>query len=75
MTLASAETPGSPQLNSFGPSMRLAKELLAVGEKDAVIEFLDRCRSFWKSGQDRLDSWTETLKGGGTPNFGSNLRY
>src|SRR5277367_1350381 len=41
--LAAGRTPGSPQLMSFGPNMSLAKDLLAAGEQDAVLEFLDEC--------------------------------
>ena len=35
---AAGETPGSPQLNSFGPNMLLAKELLEAGEQEAAPE-------------------------------------
>ena len=73
--LASARTPGSPQLNSFGPSMGLAKELLNAGERDAVLDFIGECRSFWKLGQKQLDAWTDAIKSGQTPDFGPNLRY
>ena len=40
--------PGSPQLNSFGPIMSLAEELLEQGEPDTVLEFFAECRKFWK---------------------------
>jgi hypothetical protein len=68
------KTPGSPQLDSFGPSMMLAKELLEKGERDGVLEYLSECRSFWKMGTASLDAWSETVKKGGTPGFGGSLR-
>ncbi|NOY40576.1 MAG: hypothetical protein GXP26_01895, partial [Planctomycetes bacterium] len=46
--LESGKTPGSPQLNSFGPSMVLAKELLKKGEREVVIEYFQQCGNFWK---------------------------
>jgi hypothetical protein len=73
--LAAGRTPGSPQLNSFGPNMSLAKDLLALGERDTVLEFFTLCRSFWKLHLARLDEWTATVKGGVIPDFGSNLLY
>ncbi len=45
--LESGKTPGSPQLNSFGPSFMLARELLEKGEKDVVIKYLDLVAVFW----------------------------
>ncbi len=71
--LTSAQTPGSPQLNSFGPTMSLAKDLLAAGERDMVLEFFTLCRNFWKFHPNKVDEWTATVKGGGTPEFGANL--
>jgi hypothetical protein len=73
--LASAQTPGSPQLNSFGPNMSLARDLLTLGERDTVLEFFTLCRSFWKLHLARLDDWTAAVKGGGIPDFGANLMY
>ena len=46
--LKSGNTPGSPQLNSFGPNMRLAKRLLEQGEYDVVLQFLNQIKKFWK---------------------------
>jgi len=73
--LAAGKTTGSPQLNSFGPNMTLAKELLEAGEKDAVLEYFDLCSRFWKMHRGRLDAWSATVKGGGIPEFGANLAY
>jgi TonB family protein len=72
--LASASTPGSPQLRSFGPTMWLAKELLDKGEKDAVLEYLTLCRSFWPTGVTNLSAWSQAVRDGRTPDFGLSLR-
>lgn len=72
---AAGETPGSPQLNSFGPNMTLARDLLERGERDAVLAYFEACRVFWKMGGGRLDAWTKEVQAGTIPNFGANLRY
>jgi len=58
--IKAAHTPGSPQLNSFGPDLRLARELAAKGERDAVAEYVSLCRAFWKMGEDKLDALLKT---------------
>ena len=73
--LLAGETPGSPQLDSFGPNMTLAKELLEQGEREVVISYLQSCEKFWKMGSDKLQSWIATVKAGGTPDFSANLAY
>lgn len=73
--LKAGKTPGSPQLDTFGPNMSLAKALLEKGGKDVVLEYLELCRKFWKMGGDRLDRWTKDVKAGNEPEFGGNLSY
>ena len=73
--LASADSKGSPQMNSFGPNMQLAKALLEKGEKDVVLEYFQRCTTFWKMGEARLAGWTALVKKGEMPEFGANLKY
>lgn len=73
--LAAGETPGSPQLDSFGPNMMLAKELLEKGERDTVVAYLQSCAKFWTMGGEKLQGWIATIKAGGTPDFGANLIY
>lgn len=72
---SAGKTPGSPQLNTFGPNMSLAFELLKVGEKDAVLEYFDLCEVYWEMGHDRLAAWRETVQSNDIPRFGANLRY
>jgi tetratricopeptide (TPR) repeat protein len=73
--LDAGKTPGSPQLDSFGPNMELARELLQKNEKDTVLKYLSLCSRFWRMGTDKLESWRQTIKSGGTPDFGPNLIY
>ena len=72
--LDAGHTPGSPQLDSFGPNMALALELLRHGDRDTVLEYFALCRAFWKLGGQRLDQWSEIVRNGGTPVFSTNLR-
>ena len=67
-------------MNSFGPNMTLAKELIEKGEKDAVLQYLDLCAKFWKSGKEspdggELEKWKAQVRKGELPNFGANLWY
>lgn len=41
--LASAETKGSPQMNSFGPNMQFADAMLHAGGHEAVLVYFARC--------------------------------
>lgn len=59
-----AKTPGSPQLDSFGPDRELARKLLAAGERRAVLEYLERCKTFWSSHTIAIDRWTSAIERG-----------
>lgn len=67
--IASATIRGSAQLESFGPSLDLAKALLADGEKDSVVAYLKLCRRFWDSGKKSLDAWVKDIQTNGTTTF------
>lgn len=71
--LQSAKTKGSPQLNTFGPNMRLAQALLQRGEREVVLRFLESCQEFWESSYPA--EWTRSIKAGTIPDFGPNLLY
>ena len=73
--LAAANIPGSPQLNSFGPNMRLANLLLAKGERDVVVQYFDLCARFWDRQFSKLEAWKAIVLKGDVPRFGANLVY
>lgn len=71
--LIAGDTPGSPQLDSFGPNMRLAREMLKKGENQTVLIYFDKCRKFWKLGKTWLDIWERKVKENEIPNFSMHL--
>lgn len=62
--LAAGSVKGSPQLDTFGSDMMLAKELLEVGERDVVLRYFDLCSEFWEMGIERLAEWKEQVESG-----------
>ena len=72
---AAGKTPGSPQLNTFGPNMSLAKGLLEKGERNAILQYFALCQGFWELHRDYLDMWSLEVKNGQIPDFKANLLY
>ncbi|AKU96686.1 hypothetical protein AKJ09_03350 [Labilithrix luteola] len=58
------KTPGSPQLNSFGPDRELARALLARGERTAVSTYLEDCARFWAGEEAHLTGWRTAIERG-----------
>lgn len=71
--LRAGGTPGSPQLNDYGPDMTLARELLERGEAATVLRYLSLCSRFWRNERRNcvLSDWTAAAKNGLVPDFGS----
>ncbi len=59
---AAGATPGSPQLNSFGPDWDLAKALLAEGQRGAVVRYIESCKRFWSDRAEQLDEWKAAIE-------------
>jgi hypothetical protein len=55
--------------------MSLAKEMLAAGQRETVLEYLAICQSFWKGDRGRLNAWSQDIKEGRTPDFGLSPRH
>jgi hypothetical protein len=73
--LEAGRTPGSPQLDTFGPNMALAQALLEHGERAVVLSYFDECRDFWWMQDGELDRWSAAVRAGETPDFGANLEF
>lgn len=70
--LESSNTVGSPQLNTFGPSvisLDLANGMLRTGQRDTVLQFLRNVRLFWhiEYAQKKIDEWTDAIIDGHDP--------
>lgn len=67
--VTSARIPTSPVLESYGPDLGLAAELVARGRTQRVLEYLELCKGFWDPGPGVIDGWELTIRSGGTPDF------
>ena len=73
--LEAGRTPGSPQLDSFGPNMLLAKEMLEAGQSAPVIEYIELTRKFWEHDGGAIYAWEHQIQSSGRANFATNLLY
>ena len=71
----SARIAGGGTLSSFGPNLGLANDLLERGERAAVLEYLEACRTFWTYPRSPLERWIRELREGGRPDFSGQLNY
>ena len=49
----------------FGPDLRLAKDLLALGEREVIVRYLTLAREFWEP--DQIDDWIAQIQAGRIP--------
>ncbi len=77
LLIKSAQVSYSPAISTFGPSMRLAKALLEIEEKNIVLNYLDECKQFWYFFLRfvQLAKWKKAIKNGEMPDFKGNLFY
>jgi hypothetical protein len=65
--IKAGKSTGSPQLNTFGPNLDLANELLKRGKVDAVKTYLIGIKSFWEMNNGQIDSWLAQIEKGDKP--------
>jgi tetratricopeptide (TPR) repeat protein len=68
-----SRSPGSPSLNSFGPDMDLAQDLLDRGKRRSVLNYLWHCHRFWNGihGTPFILLWTALISIGMKPRLNS----
>jgi len=65
--LEAGKTPGSPQLDTFGPKLDLADALLKAGKVDAVKTYLNEIKSFWTMDNGNITRWLAAIDKGDRP--------
>lgn len=65
--IQSAKSKGSPQLDTFGPSLKLANELLIAGERDVVLSYMHSISRFWEMDDGRVSQWITQIENNETP--------
>lgn len=76
--LLAGASPGSPQMDTIGPNLSLARDLLASGApgaQDAVLAHFDDIEKFWRMDNGALRVWREDVRVGREPNFGLALLH
>lgn len=65
--LKAGKSTGSPQLDTFGPELDLANELLQLGKVAVVKSYLKDIKLFWKMNNGQVDTWLAEIEKGGKP--------
>jgi hypothetical protein len=71
--LQAATTSGTPRIRENGPDTTVARVLLQKGERDSVVEYLQRFRDLWPQGAPLLNRWENTIRAGRQPNFNNRV--
>ncbi len=68
---------GEQDVGVLGPDTTLARELLAAGQREAVVRFLRQCARVSTSGAGYAEQWAEQVESGREPNilFRMDARY
>jgi hypothetical protein len=67
--LAAAATPGARVIQQTGLDVTVARALFDRGDRDTVMEYLQRGRALWPQGTPIINRWIAAIRGGRRPNF------
>lgn len=67
--IKAGKSTGSPQLDTFGPELDLANELLKLGKVEAVKIYLKDIKSFWEMDNGKVDEWLVQIDKGEKPDL------
>ena len=65
--LEAGQSAGSPQLDTFGPDLDLANELLKRGKTPEVTAYLNDIKRFWEMDNGVVDQWLTGIAAGAAP--------
>jgi hypothetical protein len=67
--LEAATTSGAKRIEQSGLDTSVVRVLYDKGEKDAVLEYLQRGKQLWPQGAQTISRWEAAIKAGRRPNF------
>jgi hypothetical protein len=67
--MQAASTSGTRRIEQNGLDVSVARVLFDRGEKDAVLEYLQRGRVLWPQGSQIITRWEAAIRAGRRPNF------
>ena len=67
--IEAASTTGARRIEQNGLDVSVARVLFDRGEKDAVLQYLQRGRILWPQGEQIIGRWESAIKAGRRPNF------
>jgi hypothetical protein len=67
--MQAASTTGTRRIEQNGLDVSVARVLFDRGEKDAVLEYLQRGRDLWPQGTQIIGRWEAAIRAGRRPNF------
>jgi hypothetical protein len=65
--LKAGKSTGSPQLDTFGPELDLANQLLKSGKTNEVVAYLKDIEKFWDGNDGKIQGWIESIEKGEQP--------
>jgi hypothetical protein len=69
LLLEAAATTGARTIAQNGLDVSVARLLFDRGERDAVVEYLQRGRKLWPQGAQVISRWEAAIRAGRRPNF------
>jgi hypothetical protein len=67
--LQAADTPSAHIIEQNGLDVSVARVLFDRGERDTVVEYLNKGRRLWPQGSQIINRWQAAIRGGRRPNF------
>lgn len=69
LLLAAAATSGARVIQQSGLDVTVARALFDKGDRDTVMEYLQRGRTLWPQGTPIINRWIGAIRNGRRPNF------
>jgi len=73
--VAATQISNTDFMQKYGPNMALARDLLASGERDTVLVYLNSFHGLSPEATEKLDHWSKLIQSGAIPDFGANLLF